>query len=317
MAEHKQDDAPTPGQDDSAASEGFAAAFAERADQPAGDRPEAGAEPQGSAQELPDEGGSEPAPSNEAAGVEGSGTKAEAFDPFAGMTPELRTHWEKVAASERSQRGRVGALTKKLNAQASAAPSPAPAKPASQEPAEREDKGEATAETLEARLDAVADEYGDVNGPVVEAIKALRSEIAELKPSAKRDAAEVSDAEAEEVAKAYDSLGQKHPDFAQLADNPAFHTEWLGRQPASVVAMANSHDPAEVSLVLTLFKAEQTATKQPGSGEGGTGGTAQGDKRARQLAGSRQPDNRGAPAAAGTPNDFSAGFKARTRQVSA
>lgn len=306
MADNAQDDAPPPGQDESA--EGFGAAFAERAEQPAGDKPEAGAEPQGSAEgAADDEAAPELTPAPAAAGDQGSGQ----FDPYAGMTPEQQAHWERVLASERSQRGRVGALTKKLNATASAPAQPAP-KP-SEGQGEAGDKPE-TVQSLDDKLKAIADgEYGDVVGPVVEVVAAMKAEIDKLQPSEKREAAPVTDAEVEEAARAYDALGEKHPDYAQIANDPEFFNGWLGKQSPKVLALANSNDPEEVSLALSLYKAERGAPTQPGSDEGGKGGKAEG-RRQRQLEGSRQPAAKGAGAAAGTPNDFSSGFKARQQQ---
>jgi hypothetical protein len=305
MADIK-DEAPTPGQEDGA-DNGFGEAFTERAENPAGDRAEAGAVDETA--QAAAKAAAEPAPSKEAAGAGDSG-EAPAFDPYAGMTPEAKAHWDKVAASERSQRGRVGALTKKLNGLQATAASPPPK--AEEKPgAETSAEGKASAETLEAKLDAAAEEYGDVVGPLVDAVKSMRAEIAAMKPSEKRDAPAVTDAEVEEAAKAFDTLAGKHPDYEKIALDPAFHTEWLGKQSKAVVALANSNDPAEISLALTLYKAESgIASKQPGEDAGGNGGTAQDDRRARQKEGSRQPEGRGT-AATGVPDDFGSAFKSR------
>jgi hypothetical protein len=109
---------------------GFSEAFAERAAPQAEAKPPEtpAAEPAATNEPPAEQAGSVQAPSQEAADAS-SGTKAPAFDPYAGLTPELRAHWEKVAASERSNRGRVGALTKKLNGFTSGTQSPLPPRP--------------------------------------------------------------------------------------------------------------------------------------------------------------------------------------------
>jgi hypothetical protein len=185
----------------------------------------------------------------------------------------------------------------------------APKEGTEQAPAKEE--GEATASTLEARLTAVADEYSDVNGPVVEAIQAMRAEIAALKPSAQRDEAPVSDADVEAIAVAYDTLAQSHPDYEQHGPGSAFDT-WWKTQPDPVKGLANSFDPAEVSLALSLYKAQAGLTRAVAEDPGKRDGTAS-DRRARQLEGSRDTPSRGAPVAAGVPDDFSAAFNARVK----
>lgn len=311
MAHIDDDDAPPSNQDEGEESNGeFAAAFAERATDREADTREPPADEQSSADQEPAPAGTEQAPAPAAASDTGSESRAPAFDPFAGMTPELRAHWEKVASSERSQRGRVGALTKKLQANTQPAPA-APAKAEEQAPAK--DGEGASASDLEARLAAVADEYGDVNGPLVEAIKGIQSDIASLKASPQREQMPVSDDEAEAVAKAYDTLAGDHPDYVQIAEDPAFD-QWAASKPASVKALVNSFDPAEVSLALSLYKAEAGLARAAAGGTGKPGSTASSDRRERQLEGSRDTRSRGAPAAAGVPNDFRTAFAARVEQ---
>lgn len=313
MAHIDTDDTPTPGQDEGEESNGdFSAAFAERAtgSKSEDDEPPAGTAP---ADQEPAPADSEQAPAPAAASDTGSESEAPAFDPFAGMTPELRAHWEKVASSERSQRGRVGALTKKLNTLA-AGPAPAAPKEGSEQAPAKDGEG-ATASDLEARLNAVADEYGDVNGPVVEAVKALQAEIATLKASPNREEPAVSEDETEAMAQAYDALGKDHPDYQQIAVSPEFQ-QWATAKPGSVQGLVNSFDPAEVSLALTLYKAE-AGLARAAAGETRQPGSTANDKRTRQLEGSRDVPARNAPVAAGVPNDFSAAFKARVEQQKA
>lgn len=302
MANEEQDKTPA-GEE----STGFGEAFSERADNPAGERPEAGheAEARAPATNEPAAAGSEPAPAPAAAG-DTSGTSAEAFDPWAGMTPEQKSHFERIAASERSQRGRVGALTKKLSSYA--APATREAAPQGQDGEAEQQSGDGQAPDLGARLKQVAEEYGDVNGPVVEAIESMRTELAGLKASATRH--EV-DADAQRMTEAYTQLEAAHPDASSYGEhNPQFMA-WYNEQPDGVKALAGSFDPRETSLALTLFKTEHGLAQAAGGQSGQTGSTAQGDRRARQLEGSRAVSSSGVPVAAGVPNDFSSGFHAR------
>lgn len=288
--------------------EGFGDAFAERAsdgekDPTAGDKP---------AKSEPAPAGSEAAPSDdEAAGAKHQAEPAQAPDPLEGLTPEQRQYVERLQASERSQRGRVGALTKKLNQYGRTVEAPSQAK-REEQPREAAEGEAPKASDLEARLDAAAEEYGDVNGPLVEAIKGLKAEMAEMKP--KVDQADLAQTQAE-INAAYDTLGSKHPDYVELANNSDF-IGWAQAQPPAVQGLISSFDPDEVSLGLTLFKAERNASYQAYEvgNEGSDAGTASGDRRARQLDGSRQVRHRGAPAASGVPNEFGTAFKARASQ---
>lgn len=258
---------------------------------------------------------SDAAPSQEAAD-DTSGTSAPAFDPWAGMTPEQKAHFERLAASERSQRGRVGALTKKLNAQNGTQQPPTKSEDQASQGGEGETQAATDAGGIEQKLKAIADgEYADVVGPVADVIADLRKEIGELKASKTRDA-EV-DADAAELAEAYTVLEAAHPDYAQIGASAEFN-EWVGKQPKKVVDLLNSYDPQEVSLGLTLYKAEsKTASDTNGDAEqGNTGGAATDQKRTQQLGGLRQATTRGAPAASGVPNDFKSAFKARANQPS-
>lgn len=288
---------------------GFGAAFAERANDPQRDEATETHEDdeQSSSTEEPAAAGSTEAP-QAAAEEAGSGTEAEAFDPYAGMTPEQKSHWQRLQASETSNRGRVSALNRKLR-EGSRAPAPTTIEQAQTE----DDASEgASASDLDKRLQAAQEEYGEVVGPLVEALAEVRAEMASMKGTVSQVDELVNE---QELADAYEALRIVHPDFAEFSPENTSFIAWLGDQPEQVGALANSFDPREVSLALTLFKTERSAAIALQTGEGGeTGqqaGTATDTKRARQIEGSRAVLTRGAPAAAGTPNDFSSAFRAR------
>ncbi len=250
---------------------------------------------------------------HEAAPGSASG-EAAAFDPWEGLTPEQKAHFERVQNSERSNRGRVGALTKKLQTFASQQAAP---KPPEQQDEGAEERSEAKP-SLQDRLKGVVEEYGDVVGPIAEILGEVQAQIDSIqKPAATM--AEV-DGDAVTLTKAYEVLERDHPDYLALSEDANFG-KWLTSQDAKVIGLANSFDPTEVSLVLTKFKAERSAAYASQSGESGDKGTQDGtatdDKRRRQIEGSRAVTARGAPVAAGVPNDFSSAFKARVEAVKA
>lgn len=310
MSDKEQGDEPKPGQVEGEEPT-FGDAFSERASNPAGDRKEAGAGDEPTPNAAAEAAASD-APADAAAEPNTSGPKPQGFDPWAGMTPEQKAHFEKLQASERSNRGRVGALTKKLNATTSPTRAAAPADRGEEQPTERKPE-ESEAAALDERLKRAREEYGDVIGPVADVIDELRAEISTLKASATRHQVE-EDAEA--ITAQLAELESKHKDYREYNGENPDYVEWFSQQPANIQSLANSFDAREVSLALTLFKAERgissDAGAEPTKGEDDAG-TAQGDKRRRQLEGSRQVSTRGVPAAGGVPNDFKSAFHARAK----
>ena len=280
-------------------------------------RPEAQAEGE-------DSGGPPPPPAQPATAAPAEGTSGPAPkpDPWDGLTPEQRQRVERLQASERSQRGRVGALTKKLNASTSRAPVTIGAA----EDQSGQQRGEgggseapATAESLADKIEkarAAAADYPESVGPLLEALEAARSEIEGLKaPVAKAQ----EDADAAEIAASYQALEEAHGDYVELAQDDSF-LGWASEQTEQVKALLNSWNPRDVSLVLTLYKAERqaaqptttTTSEAPAAAPKAT--TETDARRQRQLEGSRDTPSRGTPAAAGVPDDFGAAFRARMRQ---
>lgn len=311
----------TEGTDTSQSDEdGFDAAFTERASgqdgedaietQTDGDEPSTNDEPAPVAR-------SEEAPADDAATDKPNNDGATAFDPWAGMSPEQIAHFKSMENSERSNRGRVSALTKKLNsAPKAAAPAPEPSKEETASAPNKETatpaEGEETASELDARLQEAVSEYGDVLGPVADILKDVRSKVDALETD--KTTKEEVDAEAEEMTAALGKLETAHPDYQQVAKDNSF-LAWLADQSPKVGELANSYDPEEVSLTLTLYKTERAAALavQSANEEGDLKANAN-KKRARQLEGNRQVTTRNAPAATSTPDDFDAAFAARAKK---
>lgn len=292
------------------AKDGFGAAFAEAVEGTPKTQPD-GAEP---STKEPAEAGSEQAPATEAAtDATTSGTATP--DPLAELTPEqlrqrladAEAERDRARASDRSNRGRVGALTKKLN---NLERTPAPA--AAPKAEEGEQPSSAKGTDLDAQYAKAIEEFPEVVGPLAERQKQLEAEMARLKGFA--DLVEVN-TDAEQLAQALDDLEKVHPDFREYNEGNAGFMAWLGEQPEPFQQAAGSTDPASVAKVLTLYKVERSAAPATPSGEGSDPGSQEGsatdDKRARQLDGNRQVPARGAPVVAGVPNEFSSAWKAR------
>lgn len=293
--------------------DGFSAAFKEATAPSAdGDKP--------TAKEPAPEAGSAEAPAPADATV--NSEPAEKADPLADLSPEqLRQRLneseaerERLRTLERRQRGTVGALTRKLNNLSTPAPTPAPAKQEEQSTAEGEGK---TAADLDKELQKAIDEYPDVVGPLAQrqkqlqdTVESLRGQIEQIgKVATTRDEVE---ADAAELTEALEALEKVHPDRAEFNQGNAQFVGWLEAQSPKVIELANSYDPREVSLALTLYKTERSAALAKSSEGGDRKDTSATDeRRQRQIDGSRQVHSRGAPAAAGVPNEFSSAWKAR------
>lgn len=308
--------APAEGKED-----GFSAAFAERSADPAGQAAKSQEDEEGkspSSEKEPAEAGSAEAPAEKTAATEQTTSGAATADPLDELTPEqLRQRLRDTEAersrlqqSDRSQRGRLGALTRKYNELEAKLKAPKEAPKAGEEGASSE--GGNADEDAEYRR--TVEEYNDVVGPMAKKLEELQAKIDKIEQPAST-ASEI-DKDAEELTKAIEDLEREHPDLAQHGPGSDFD-KWLADQPEKIASLANSFDPAEVSLVLSKFKLERSAAIASQSGEGGEEkgkqeSTATDDKRKRQLEGSRQVPGKGQPAAAGVPNDFSSAFKARS-----
>jgi hypothetical protein len=273
----------------------FADAFAARA---AGEEVETEAKPSEEEGKTADAEPASVAATEQVAAKDGSN-----FDPFAGMNPEQKAHWEKIQHSDQSQRGRVAALTRKMqNGTAQPAPSPAA------QTATNAGTGKANeSDDLDAKMNAAAEEYPDAVGPFVEIINAMKSQIADLSTKVQPITDDRSEAE---LTSAYQTLEAAHPDFRQIAADPSWNA-WIEDQPEAIQTLANSYDPSHVAKTIDLFKLERKQATAPAVD------TATEEKRKRQLEGQKDVSSKGVPAASGVPNDFEAAFKARAKAIMA
>lgn len=270
----------------------FAAAFAERTGREE-EKPEAQGE----------EGKEEtPAADAEPAKAEPDQSQGANFDPWSGLTDEQKRYFEGVRQSESSNRGRVSALQKKVNAYEAA-----------QQPPAGQDQnrgGDQEAKPGRAeKLKQAAEEYPDAVGDLVEEVVELRTQLEAMKPKAPEAGPEPDAASLEQE---YQALEQAHPDYRQIAQDQSY-AGWLGSKPKSIQALATSYAAEDVASVLTLFKAERAAAQPNPAPSAGTDTTAQ--KRQRQLEGSQAVQSRGGPSSSGpAKDDFHAAFAARAKE---
>jgi len=319
MAEEQQQQAPDT--EAPAAEDEFAKSFSARAAEMRGQQP---AEPDEKSGSDTQEGAD--APSDDKAGeaeAEGEAKdakpdseaepakpaeKAKEPDLWEGLTPEQEAYFRRVAQSERSQRGRVGALTKQLQSN----------RAAPKEPQKTEAKDQADAkdsiENLEAEVKKAAEDYPEAAGPLAKMIEQVKRQVDEVASTVKPIADQRTEAE---LTRAYETLGEKHPDYMDFieGDKREKLVDWVQTQRPGIQRLLGSHDPEDVSLGLTLFKAETGTEQQPAEEDPKSEKTETDAKRKRQLEGSKDTPDKGVPAASGAPDDFGAAFKARSEEL--
>ncbi len=281
----------TPAQEDA----DFSAAFAERTgreeETPKDNEPDANEEQSASE-----------APAAEGKPTQGQGSE---FDPWNGLSDEQKSYFEGLKQSESSQRGRVSALSRKINDMEKAATVP-PA-PKDQGEGDKEPKAKETKAERADRMRKAADEYPDAVGDLVEEVLEMRDRLENSQPKAPAESSPPDDAELE---KEYAALEKAHPDYRTIGADPAY-ANWVGTKSEAIRALATSYAASDVSSVLSLYKAEREASlSSKGNAEEKTNTNAQ--KRERQLEGSKAVESRGSPtSSAPAADDFNSAFKAR------
>jgi len=244
--------------------------------------------------------------------------KAAAADPFANATPEQKAAWQEAQAkiakldqSDRSNRGRLGAMQRRINelmAKSTAgSPTTAPA-----------DGKKAAKPTKDSYLEsdeykAFADEYPEVAGPFGKIVSSLEQRLAKHEERfSAEEQAELESALDEQV----ELLTEQHPDWQEVlaADTPVF-MEWLGTQPRHIqeAAYRNAEvivDAAEAADVYSRFKAFRSgngagdSSKTDASGKGRSNGKPQlTGRRQRQLESAAGARGTGPGVASGIPED--------------
>jgi hypothetical protein len=227
----------------------------------------------------------------------------EAPDLWANAPPELiaerdRIQKERDDALHRasSDANRVAALSRKLQGLQSPASAPAPAAPTEAQKA------------LDGKIAQLREDYGDIADPLIELIEAQKQELTNVRTVL---TGLNEERQAQVIAEEQQALEARHPDWREVAQNPAF-ASWLEIQPANIQALAASWDARETSVALTLFKAESVeANGHKAPKPKASAATA---RRSQQLDGGRDVGSRPAPAASDAPEDFDAAFDFYTQK---
>jgi hypothetical protein len=237
--------------------------------------------------------------------------KAEApDDPLAKLPDDARSIVEQLIKERDEARhkassdaSRVAALSRKLQSLTTAAPS-ADKAPAKAEESEAE-------KALNAKVEQLRKDYGDIAEPLIELIEKQRQGLTEVRTTLEGLSEERQTAV---IAAETRALEERHPDWREVAADPTF-AGWLEQQPENIQRLATSWDARETSVALTLFKTERAETTGHGKAEPAqvdpakTEAAATTDtRRSQQLDGGRDVRSKPAPAASGPPEDFDAAF---------
>jgi len=232
-------------------------------------------------------------------------------DVFANATPEQRAAFQaaseklrKLEQSDRSQRGRVSALSRELDEYRRAKP-PAKQQGANNDDATQDD--DPNGEYLSSgEWSSFKEEYPEVAGPLGNLVGRLQAEIA-------NQGKQLSAIGDDRISAAYDEqrsiLTESHPDWESVAQNPEFHS-WLNEQPRFMVEAAqrnsdNIVDAEETGVLLSAYKAHAGISgSQNGGSEQSESNRKQGSgRRERQRQDGRSSRSRGPAMAAGIPED--------------
>jgi hypothetical protein len=228
----------------------------------------------------------------------------EAPDLWANASPELIAERDRIQKERdealhkaSSDANRVAALSRKLQALQTPASAPAPAEPTEAQKA------------LDGKIAQLREDYGDIADPLIELIEAQRAELTNVRTVL---TGLNEERQAQVIAQEQQALEARHPDWREVAQNPAFQS-WLEVQPQNIQALATSWDARETSVALTLFKAEavEASGQKPQTGKKASAATA---RRSQQLDGGRDVGSRPAPAASDAPEDFDAAFDFYTQK---
>lgn len=284
--------------------------------QPEGNAPEDEASAEEETSKVPDQDPEQAPPAKDAASAKPEeAVPAEAPDPWSAVPPELKAQYEQTVKERDEARyrassdaNRVAALSRKLHALTTGkADEPKP-----------EEKSEAE-KALDTQIEKLKEDYGDVATPLIALIEKQAQELKQVRTFV---SAMSEDQQAAHVAAELQALEERHPDFRQIAADPAF-VSWREAQPENIQRLANSWDARETSVALTLYKSERMmgqSQRQDAPSEEKKPETAATDaRRSAQLEGGREVRSKPAPATSGPPEDFDEAFKffAAKRQAKA
>lgn len=223
---------------------------------------------------------------------------------------DLRARLEQLEHSERSQRGRVGALSRQLQERdriiaelksRQAAPQPQGKAGESQEVTDQKQ--------------AIADEYGADDWKAFEEdfpdiAKALNSRFEQMSRMEERINARLEEvngaiqpiqqqAHEQHLAGQFAALEARHKDWREVVSAPAFQ-QWLEQQPEWMQKQVESENADDASALLDIYKGLHAS---PGESRNDTR-----EQRNNRLAQAQTVSRRGAPRPSGAPDDFEGAF---------
>ncbi|MEX0385868.1 hypothetical protein [Spiribacter onubensis] len=237
-------------------------------------------------------------------------TEPEPEDDVSKRLAALEAENEKLKHSEASQRGRLGAYQKQINAlqrELQERQNTPQAVPEQDNSAQRQEAAEAAgvedwealksdfpevAKALDARLES---EKSRIEADRQRQAQ-LEQRLAELQNAVQPIQQQAQD---QYLRSQMDALSARHPDWREVVSAPEF-AEWLNQQPPSLRKLTESDDAAEAAALMDLYKSQRGA---PEAAEGNST-----DRRQERLASAQSVPRRGAAPKSGAPDDFEAAF---------
>lgn len=253
----------------------------------------------------PDVEGEQPAEEGESADEE----KPQDNDDVIERLKALEAENERLKHSEASQRGRLGAYQRQINALQSKlhADQNTSGNDAKSDDAKRQEAADAAgvkdwealkedfpevAKALDARLES---EKKQIEADRQRQAQ-LEQQIAELQSAVQPIQQQAQD---QYLKTQVDALSARHPDWREVVSAPAF-AEWLDQQPESLKRLAQSNDAAEAAALMDLYKSH--------NGTSGAADSNSADKRQERLASAQSVPRRGSTPKQGVPDEFEAAF---------
>ncbi|MFC0268572.1 hypothetical protein [Kushneria aurantia] len=245
---------------------------------------------------------------------------------------QLMSQLERLQQSEASQRGRVGALQRQINAfrrqQAGQPPREAPqngqpsagsstkSEPRKENQQERDTKQAAAEAVGSEDWESLKQDFPDIARALESRLDQDRQQRAHLEQQIAEMQSTVQPMQEQAHQQYLDgqmrALEARHTDWQEVVNAPAFQ-QWLNQQPDRVQAMMESEDAAEAAALLDFYKGSQ---QQAGSNDRAAAQQAERDRRQQRLAQSQAPQRRGTGQRHAAPEDFEAAFKHYASQPS-
>jgi hypothetical protein len=151
---------------------------------------------------------------------------------------------ERLRHSDKSQRGRVSALTKKLMEQAAIVLPPEPK----------------LDESVKKDWETLSEEYPEISAPIEKRMRELDARMARVNQMLAQGSEfqKILAARERESYRAvqFEELAQRHPDYAEVAASPDF-TAWTKEAPEDLRMRLHSTEAKDASLVLDYYKREK------------------------------------------------------------